>query len=191
MARAPSVSELESRFAVYFSEMDRCRGGDAYWSLLHVVVALPDICAALQAGNGETTPNRYKDWCRLYCPPDVLTADDYWDMRNIVLHQGRTRTRRGRFYKFTKPSERGNVVHRWAAGDVIVLDVGELAAEMTASVRAWFVDLQTAARASCLVNVAHHLPSLVMVHDQELPGVGGVTFTFTNTCTGAFTIRTM
>jgi hypothetical protein len=81
--------------------------------LLHVVVSLRDICGALESNNGVATVARYKEWCRRYSP------QDYWEIRNRVLHQGRTKTAAGRVYKFTR-------VHRavWAPDDVVALDVG-------------------------------------------------------------------
>jgi hypothetical protein len=52
----PTPEELEKAFAVYFDEIERCRRAGAYWALLHVVVALPDICAALESENGWPHP---------------------------------------------------------------------------------------------------------------------------------------
>ena len=45
---------LDKTFQMYWDDMDRCRAGDAYWSLLHVTVCLPDICAALESDDGRT-----------------------------------------------------------------------------------------------------------------------------------------
>jgi hypothetical protein len=59
--------------------------------------------------------------------------------------------------------------------------MSELATEVVAGVRAWFSDLQTAA--ARLASVAQHLPKLVVVKDQELPGIGGVSFSATHTST--------
>ncbi|HEY7541405.1 MAG TPA: hypothetical protein VIF11_14760 [Methylomirabilota bacterium] len=56
-----------------------------------------------------------------------------------------------------------------------------MATEVVAGVRAWFSDLQTAA--ARLASVAQHLPKLVVVKDQELPGIGGVSFSATHTST--------
>jgi hypothetical protein len=67
-------------------------------------------------------------------------------------------------------------------GDVVVLDAGQLAVEVIAGMRAWFQDLQMdSARVS---NVAAHLKKLVIVTDQELPGIGGGSFSGTHTSTG-------
>jgi hypothetical protein len=63
-----------------------------------------------------------------------------------------------------------------------VLDVGLLAAEVVAGIRQWFLDLQT--DATRLANVAMHLPKLVTVKEQELPGIKGLTFRTTQSSTG-------
>src|SRR5262249_48212310 len=39
--------ELERAFALYFDEIARCRASGLYLALLHLLVALPDVCAAL------------------------------------------------------------------------------------------------------------------------------------------------
>jgi hypothetical protein len=136
----PTPDELEKAFSVYFDEIDRCRRAGAYRSLLHVVVALPDICGALESESGWATPEKYVAWCARYCPTnDVVTAEDYKDIRNVVLHQGRSVTTQRRFYKFTRPTASGTRVHRYVYdGDVVVLDVGELATEVIAGIHGRF-----------------------------------------------------
>jgi hypothetical protein len=176
----PTLDELEKAFAVYFNEIDRCRQAGGYWALLHVVVALPDICGALESENGWATQAKYADWCaRYWCPGGILLAEDYREIRNVVLHQGRSVTK-GRIYKFTsgKPHQHRHVYD----GNVVVLDVGELATEMVASIHAWFVDLQTDATRQA--NITKNLPMLVKVEERAVPGsadVSPTTFTTTST----------
>lgn len=179
-----SVDELETAFQVYFDEIERCRTSGTYWALLHVLVSLPDICAGLESESGWATAAKYVAWCECYCPLDGLTAEGYREIRDKVLHEGRTLTESGRLYRFTRPEASGDRFHRRLAADgVMVVDVDELATEVAASVRKWFADLQGEAAASRRVNVARHLPSLVMAQNQELPGSGGVTYAVTHTCT--------
>src|SRR5882724_5521019 len=59
---------LSSRFQSYFEEMERCKNGKAYWALLHIVVCLPDICAALQSARGNSRTKSYISWCERYLP---------------------------------------------------------------------------------------------------------------------------
>src|SRR5262249_41367864 len=79
-----TAKELEHAFSVYFAEMERCRRGATYWALLHVVLALPDICAALESENSWATGEKYVEWCRQYCPSGVPSPEDYRDLRNLV-----------------------------------------------------------------------------------------------------------
>jgi hypothetical protein len=183
----PSADALEQAFHVYFDEIDRCVKAECYWSLLHVVVSLPDICGALESANGWATETKHVDWCGRYLPTDeILSAGDYRNIRNLVLHQGRTRTRTGRYYKFTRPTSTGNRVHRlmWSS-EIVVLDVGELAKEIVAGVRGWFADLQSPPASERRANVAKNLQSLVIVKEQELPGIRGITFSATHTATSS------
>jgi hypothetical protein len=185
VAGVPTLDDLQKAFAVYFDEIERCRQAGAYWALLHVVVALPDICGALESESGWATPDKYVAWCARYCPTDgIVTAEDYKDIRNVVLHQGRSVTGDGRrYYKFTRATASGNSVHRlYYGGDVVVLDVGKLADEVVDGIRGWFVDLQTDATRGA--HVAEHLSKLVTVKEQELPGIRGLTFPTTHTSTG-------
>jgi hypothetical protein len=48
-------SELCEAFKTYFDEMDKCAAAECNWALLHVVLVMPDICAALEHPKGDTT----------------------------------------------------------------------------------------------------------------------------------------
>lgn len=83
-----SVADLEKAFHVYLDEIERCRQAGTYRALLHVLVSLPDICAALE-DTGWVTGEKYVEWCRRYCPcTDVVTAEVYREIRDIVLRPG-------------------------------------------------------------------------------------------------------
>ena len=149
--------------------------------------SLPDICGALESNDGQASGPKHIAWCRRYCPrpPEILDAEDYRDIRNLVLHQGRTLTRKGRQYKFTKPTAEGARLHRCVSdgGAVVVLDVDSLSDDLVAAMRAWFVDLQTPQAARVRnANVVRNLPTLVMAQEQELPIISGSTFAVMNTC---------
>ena len=78
-----STDELKNAFEVYYSEMSRCEAASAYWALLHVVVVLPDICAALESDPTVKVGSRYVDWCEAHFHTDPrFTAGDRFQMRN-------------------------------------------------------------------------------------------------------------
>jgi len=63
-----TADDFEQAFSLYFKEMDRCVAMGCYWALLHVLLALPDVCAALEAPQA-TVRERYTEWCRRYLNP--------------------------------------------------------------------------------------------------------------------------
>src|SRR5215472_14803882 len=83
-------SQLEQAFATYFSEMDKCKTSGCHLALLHIVVVLPNICAALESQNGEADGNAYKRWCGERLPSHVLSPDERWEMRCALVHEGKT-----------------------------------------------------------------------------------------------------
>jgi hypothetical protein len=164
--------ELTTAFKTYWDDMDRCRRAKAYWSLLHVTVCLPDICAALQADDGETTGGKYKDWCKNNLDGSMLTEDERRDMRNKVLHQGRALTKVSKRYKrfaFGQPASNGKVDHLRVEVETLHLDVGELAKEMQQAVESWIQKLEENPRSPEAKNVGKNLPSLVRVTESKIP----------------------
>ena len=51
-----TTQQLRSDFALYLEEIDRCLGAKCYWALVHVLLALPDVCASLEADLSSTSP---------------------------------------------------------------------------------------------------------------------------------------
>ena len=110
----PTIAELETAFRVHLDEMDCCVQGKCFWALLHLVVVIPDICGALEAPSGEATKSSYVDWCRRMfppVPPVALAPEERYELRCILLHQGRTLATKGRysFFKFTRPQSFSSV----------------------------------------------------------------------------------
>lgn len=162
----PTQINLENAFKVYFDEIDRCVNGKCYWALLHLVIVLPDICGALESENGEATSKRYKTWAERYLADHVISADEWYEIRCVVLHQGQTLGKQGRYraYSFSQPNPREGVAHRLIAkrGNIqdLHLDVGELAKQITAALHKWFSDLEADANSPRSRNVDKNLPSL-------------------------------
>ena len=47
---------------VILAEVDRALNAGFYYLAVDNCLALPDICAAMESADGETTGNRYKAW---------------------------------------------------------------------------------------------------------------------------------
>lgn len=175
--------ELERSFSVYFEEIKRCARAKCFWALLHLLVILPDICAALEADDGKADDGRYRNWCRRYFPGDkAFTHEDQYAIRCALLHQGRTVTDRGRYgsFSFVQPTKTGDIFHRIVTdfGKGIkpnfTLDVSKMADETIRAMRAWFADLQKPDNAHRLNNVQRYVPLLVRVGQKIIPGITGI-----------------
>lgn len=182
----PTVAELEQTFKTYFEELDRCESTKCYWALLHVVVALPDVCAALESTAGDAgNGGPYRAWCKEHFTGRYLTPDDRYAIRCALLHQGRTTPDRGTWlsYSFVQPSPSGQRVHNWVTPSErnITLDVGEMASETKHAMRNWFLKLQLPINATRAANVQKHLPHLA--HEKPKTGVPGINQTFSSTST--------
>ncbi len=180
-----TVAELESAFRLYFEEVKLCIRRRCWWALLHVLVVLPDICAAMESDDGRASARRYRDWCNRYLDGSILSPDDRYDLRCRVLHQGTTRASQGKYesYSFVYSeyleTHRKHTLDLVAPGD-LALDLEELADETVLGIRRWFEDLQHTDRADDRRRVEQNLPSLVCLRVQEtgLPVVGGVEVAF-------------
>lgn len=90
-------AQLEQAFEVYLGEMACCDTAKCYWALLHLVIIMPDICAALESTRGEAKPKYYMDWCRRYLASPSISPKEWYEIRNLILHQGRTKKLKGRY----------------------------------------------------------------------------------------------
>jgi hypothetical protein len=159
---APSVLELQEAFKTYFDEMDRCAQNECYWALLHLVVVMPDVCAALEHDKGDTTGEsglRYEDWCSRYWTSPTITADRRWKIRCALLHQGRTVLKTGETFSYIRPAEPGSRIHEYVdpVEPNTTLEVDQLAVEIRTAMARWFADLQKPTNARQANNVAKYL----------------------------------
>jgi hypothetical protein len=163
--------ELQTAFDVYFREMQRCEDQKCYWALLHLLLVIPDICGALE-NPAEASGDRYIRWCRENMPPSAaVEPGDRYQMRNAVLHQGTTladNTRTGnaskksryRCFSFLDPVSFSAPIHQTVndIGDILNIDVVQLAHETRQGLHNWFRSLQhDPAR---MAEVERNLPTL-------------------------------
>ena len=148
---------------------------------MHILVVLPDVCAALEADDGETPDGGYKDWCNLYFSPG-LSAQDRYSIRCVLLHQGRTVMghRLAKSVSFVWPTDTGSVLHEvihdFGEGRTnIQVDVIRMTEDTRQAVRRWFADLQKPGNESRLSNVQRHLPWLARKGQKDIPGTVRIT----------------
>jgi hypothetical protein len=138
-----------------------------YYLALIFVLTLPDICAALESADGESSGPRYKAWVDAnlasYFPE--LTASDMWQLRCGVLHQGRCGHARMPYARiiFTMPTTEGRVSHNRIIKDALNVDLALFSFSVVHAVREW---LQRNAQNPTL---HANLPNLVRVHAHGMP----------------------
>lgn len=192
-----TVSDLKSEFHVYFDEMDRCKLGTCHWALIHLLLAIPDICASLQrppnSQPDRKVGSRYLDWCDAHMPKHPLvTSGDRYQMRNVVLHLGSSTTEPARrktsgkgppkgqtqydHFSFLTPGVIDKNVHHTtdAGGCILNIHPLALAAETEQAMLDWFARLQR--RPDLMSNVEANLHLLVKEQNKSVPDMkGGVT----------------
>ncbi len=168
-----TVHELKKALALYLDEMDRCAKAECYWALLHLVLVLPDICAALETYNGASSGLLYEDWCGRYLPKDKLKPLDRYKIRCSVLHQGSTLPHAKSQYRsvsFVQPGQAPTEVHQQVSADGknITISVKTLADEMVAGIQMWIEDLQLSENENLRRTVGNNLRSLARVQRKVL-----------------------
>jgi hypothetical protein len=151
-----TINQLRKDFALYIEEIKRCEEAKCYWALLHVLLALPDVCATLETdptSKKQGVGDRYVGWCDAYLPnnPAVSGADRY-QMRNALLHSGST-TAQNLFkshhtsythFSYVDPDTFDVSVHETTNQSRTVLNVhiAAMAAETRDAIESWFNALQ-------------------------------------------------
>src|SRR5262249_51229279 len=149
-------------FRTYYDEIDRCLAKQCYWSLVHLLVVLPAVCAAMETASGNSSGNDYRNWCRRYFDRDPRLNDaDRYGIRVALAHQGRTTVEeRGQYQSYSfalaGSGEHLKVRDFGAGGKNLIIDVGKLADETKRAMEKWFSDQENARRP----NIARHVPLL-------------------------------
>jgi len=163
--------DLRYRFSIYAEETGRCKKSGCYWSLLHLLVSIPDVCSALEvedrADRDKNIGERYKSWCWKYLATAEFDGLDWWDARNAVLHQDlgvQRESARYRGYVFSPPGGPGHKLID-PASMKLRLDVWSLANEMMVALERWFDALLEDSRT--LACVEKYLPELVWSDPAE------------------------
>ena len=151
-----TIDQLRNDFALYFDEMKRCEHAKCYWALLHLLLALPDVCASLEvdpAGPQPKVGDRYVDWCSTYLPSTAtVSAADRYQMRNALLHAGSTTAQNlGKshqtgytHFSYVDPDTFDVSVHYTTdpSGAVLNVHPPTMAAETKQALENWFTALQ-------------------------------------------------
>lgn len=139
----PDLGPLET----ILREIEGTLAAKLFYSAIMMVLALPDICAALSSSDGQTCGQRYRDWYdrNLASRIPLLTSNDAYRLRCGVVHQGRFGHPRMQYARvvFVPPSDQPGFttmsLHHCIFDDTLILNPNLFCAEIMAGVRDWFV----------------------------------------------------
>jgi hypothetical protein len=152
-------------------EMERGLSGGHYFLALVLALTIPDICSALESDDGETNGVAYKNWYQAHLGEAYwLAANDCWNLRCSLLHQGRSDHPKSGFERviFTLPHPDQMVFHNNVFG-VVQLDLIEFCRQMSAAARRWLATTEESGL------VQKNMDRLVRHYPAGFPGqIGGV-----------------
>ncbi|MDP2694408.1 MAG: hypothetical protein Q8O58_06035 [Gallionella sp.] len=157
---------MKESMEIILNEIDRALDAGLYYLAIAMALTIPDICAALESQNGETSGPKYKAWytANLGAQYPNVTDADCWSLRCGVLHQGRCGHQNMQYGRilFTIPNAQNNVFHNNIINDALNLDAVRFCHDVVACARLWY------ARKQNDPVVQSNLPNLVQLRPQGL-----------------------
>lgn len=152
-----------------------------YQVALSSALSIPDVCAALESSNGETSRKLYIEWyLKNVIPPKFadLTAEECYEFRCKALHQASSHSKitNGRYHQIifyaAKPGENvprisGKVIHP-PTGEYKLIDLDIfIGAVLEAAIKWWTAHQNTAI-------VVHNSKQLLRCFPNGLPWIPGL-----------------
>jgi hypothetical protein len=120
----------------------------SYYLALFASLALPDICGALGAPDGQASRARYVAWFDRHVAPryapsfgarSFLTGEDAYYYRCSVLHQGSSQHPKSSYSRilFLEPGATGVLLHNNVMNDALNIDVGRFCHDILDGVEEW------------------------------------------------------
>lgn len=126
------------------NEIERGLDAGVYQLSLGMSLCIPDICAALQSGDGKTSGSKYKDWYTKYVGNTFnMTSDECYYFRCSFLHQGSTEHEKSQYKKiiFIEPNP-NMMFHNNVLNDVLNIDINIFCNELIRAARLWYEDVK-------------------------------------------------
>ncbi len=163
-------SEIMEALGTYLSEMQRCAATQCNWALAHLVMMMPDVCAALESPDGRTSEARYRAWCERWLDCALFNGLERYKLRCPLLHQGQakpddSRLKPGEVLRYDRvafgPS---GSPHMNVEGSLLQLDVVKLQADTVHGIGEWAAQMEQEQN----VHVRPHLAELAKAYPVEV-----------------------
>lgn len=160
----PSPARSEGAMEPILQEIEAALAAKLYYVALGATLTLPDVCAALEAPDGQTSGKRYRAWYEANLQPAFpwLTGDDCYSLRCGVLHQGRFGGHKMQYARVifnVSPAARFN---NCVINDAFFNDAEGFCRRVIEAVRAWYRANESSP------TIKANLPRLVRLHPGGL-----------------------
>jgi hypothetical protein len=143
------------------NELNKTLQANLCYSTLFLIVAIPDICAALESDNNLSDRTKYKNWFNKYFSSiaptkygvsGTLKAEDLYYIRCSLLHQGQT-TNKGVYKRLlflepgTEEYEQVKSLHCVMVGNdtnekSLLVNIVQLSNDMNTAVKEWMAEFE-------------------------------------------------
>lgn len=184
MSNVKDIPQLREDFSLYFQEIQRCIQSKCYFALLHILLAIPDVCASLETDPALKDPKvgkRYVAWCDTYIPASsTISGSDRYQMRNALIHRGSTTAENLRksyhtcyiHFSYIDPDDFEVIFHGTTDTNSKVLNIHAtaLATETEQALNNWFQSLQD--ESIKMVHVEQNIGRPTRLRTKSIPHIG-------------------
>jgi hypothetical protein len=142
---------------------------------LFTALSIPDICAALEAPDGEANGKRYAEWYDRNVATGPANGQDIYYFRCSLLHQGRMANPHSSFSRiiFIEPGATTNVFHNCIVRDALLIDVRLFVADIITAAERWLPSVENGEifKINLVAFVARH-PGGIIPYIVGVPVIG-------------------
>jgi hypothetical protein len=123
-----------------FGEIRKALDKELYYAALLMALALPDICAALETGNGRTSRALYKHWLETNMfagKKTTLTADALYQFRCGIVQRTNI-PGKPRFIFAVHPTGKFDENYLFGARSEVLYDLKIICNEIITAAKSWF-----------------------------------------------------
>jgi hypothetical protein len=131
-----------------FQQILSAAESDAFYLALFGALAVPDVCAGMEAEDGRATGERYRAWFDTWAAPKYaigpngevsFNGQDAYQFRCSMLHQGTTQHAESRYARvlFVPRGRSSNVFHNNVLNDALNLDIPMFCRDVVDAATAW------------------------------------------------------
>jgi hypothetical protein len=147
-----------------------------WYAALLLVLALPDVCAALESKNGLSSRDLYRAWYDTWLKRkyEMVSADDLYFLRCGVVHTAKFAHRAMKYKRiFFTLRPNGMFFHKNVLNDALNLDLVWFCKDMVESVKEWFARKKTDPQVQAnLANLFQYHPNGLLPYLEGVPAVG-------------------